>query len=256
MSSEPQPSETPRAVSQLRREILSDYVADLGLATDAKYISGAPLRPVVPLDVGSKVFVLGAYPSARFGAFRGERDIPVADNLGPFERERYFDGERVRVQNSAEELQELLLGPLGVPRSDCWVTDLVKVFLFKKGHSAKYDRLGGKAPVGYTREAFQALGEKSLPWIEREVRVSQPTLLITLGAEVAGIVTGTRSAAARTRLLDGEVRPLQFRGVEVSVAHLPHPGILMREVAGAGWRARNKRWVAGLADWLRSPKRR
>jgi uracil-DNA glycosylase len=95
---------------------------------------------VVPLDVGSKVFIIGAYPSARFGVMGGKRDVPMADNLGPFEPERYFDGERVRLQNSAAELDKHYLVPLGVRREECWITDLVKVFLFKDG-------TGGSTPT-------------------------------------------------------------------------------------------------------------
>src|SRR4051812_10265360 len=75
------------AIEKLRRDILRDYATSIGLADKATYISGAPLRPVVPLDVGSKVFIIGAYPSARFGVMGGERDVPMADNLGPFEPE-------------------------------------------------------------------------------------------------------------------------------------------------------------------------
>jgi hypothetical protein len=74
-----------------------EYATSIGLASEAKYISGAPLEPVVPLDTGNEVFIIGAYPSARFGVMNGERDVPMADNLGPFEPERYYDGERVRV---------------------------------------------------------------------------------------------------------------------------------------------------------------
>jgi uracil-DNA glycosylase len=122
----------------------------------------------------------------------GERDVPMADNLGPFEPERYYDGERVRVQNSAADLEKGYLAPLGVERERCWVTDLVKVFLFKEGHRDKYTRLGGTPPLSYERERFEEIAEKSLPWIERELKLSNPKLVITLGAEVAGVVTKTR----------------------------------------------------------------
>lgn len=243
------------AIKQLRRDIIRDYAASVGLPANANYISGASLRPVVPLDTGSEVFIIGAYPSARFGSLNGERDVPMADNLGPFEPERYFDGERVRVQNSAAELQEHFLTPLGLSRDKCWVTDLVKVFLFKKGHREKYDRLDALVPAGYRREDFETLGQKSLPWIERELRIASPSLVVTLGSEVAGILTRTPSLAGRTKLLSGTVYRVKLGATEVNVAHLPHPGILMRKGAGAEWRTRNKRWVAALADWLRSQDR-
>ena len=116
-----------KAIDRLRRDILREYAASIGLPSDASYITGAPLRPVVPLDIGSDVFIIGAYPSARFGVMNGERNVPVADNLGPFEPERYYDGEQVREQDSAAELRDYYLKLLGIDREKCWVTDLVKV---------------------------------------------------------------------------------------------------------------------------------
>lgn len=102
-----------------------------------------------------------------------------ADNLGPFEPERYYDGERVRVQNSAAELEKGYLAPLGIERDRCWVTDLVKVFLFKEGHREKYARLAFQPPEGYARERFEEIGERSIPWIERELKLSNPMLVVT-----------------------------------------------------------------------------
>lgn len=246
------------AIEQLRRDILREYAPSIGLNGNVSYISGAPLKPVVPLDTGSEVFILGAYPSARFGVMNGERDVPMADNLGPFEKERYYDGERVRVQDSARELEEHYLTPLGVDRKNCWVTDLVKVFLFKKGHAEKYMRLGAQPPAGYyeREELFEALGEKSIPWIVRELKLAKPKLVITLGREVAGIITATRGDAARNRLLSGDVKRLRIGDVEVDAAHLPHPGIVMREAKDSEatknpWPELNRQFVAKLSEWLK-----
>jgi uracil-DNA glycosylase len=248
-------------IEQLRRDILREYATSVGLPASAHYISGAPLRPVVPLDVGSEVFIIGAYPSARFGVMSGERDVPMADNLGPFEKERYYDGERVRVQDSARELEENYLTPLGVDRKNCWVTDLVKVFLFKKGHAEKYGRLGAQPPAGYyeREKVFETLGEKSIPWLVRELKLSKPKLVITLGREVAGIITGTSGDAARNKLLSGDVKRIRIGDVEVDVAHLPHPGVVMREAKNADetsnrWPELNKQFVRQLAAWLRAQK--
>ena len=108
--------------------------------------------------------------------------MPVADNLGPFESERWFDGSRVRKQPSARELEELFLQPLSVARETCWITDLVKVFLFKKGHISRYEKLNAVAPAGYVRERFFELGKKSLPWLEKELMTAKPSFVITLGA--------------------------------------------------------------------------
>jgi uracil-DNA glycosylase len=229
------------SVRGLLRQMYEGYAASVGLDPEARYLHGTPLRPVVPLDVGSgDVFVLGAYPSARFATIRGVADVPVADNLGPFEQERWFDGTRVREQPSARELHDLLLQPLGLQRERCWITDLVKVFLFKPGHLRRYERLGARAPDGYLRERFAELGRRSLPWIERELAVARPTLVVTLGAEVAGVLRGVTSASAQTRLLEPRVLTLALGAVKVPAVHCAHPGILMRPGPRNPWPARHR----------------
>ncbi|WP_242393789.1 hypothetical protein [Anaeromyxobacter oryzisoli] len=70
-------------------------------------------------------------------------------------------------------------------------------------------------------------------------------------------MTNTRGDAARTKLLGGDVRRLRIGEIEVDAAHLPHPGIVMREAKDADatanpWPERNKRFVAQLAAWLRA----
>ncbi|MCA9617394.1 MAG: hypothetical protein KC731_00135 [Myxococcales bacterium] len=179
--------------------------------------------------------IVGAYPSARFATIGGERDVPVGDNLGPFENERWFDGSRVRVQPSAAELEELYLLPLGLERSRCWITDLVKVFLFKDGHRKKYTDLGAVVPRGYERERFEELGRESLPWLVEEVAVSAPRVVVTLGREVAGIIRGVTGAKSRNELLRERAKAVRYGKVEVPTLHLAHPGIMMRP-RGARWK--------------------
>ncbi len=128
----------------------------------AVVVHGTPFRPVGPLETATDgVMVVGTYPSARFATIAGERDVPVADNLGPFETERWFDGSRVRVQPSAAELEELVLAPLELPGAPCWISDLVKVFLLKFGHRKKYKRLGATVPGGYMRQQFEELSHEN-----------------------------------------------------------------------------------------------
>lgn len=242
------------AVQNLRRAILRDYARSVGLPQDAAYFGGARLRPVVPLDAAiGGIVIVGAYPSARFETIGGENDVPVADNLGPFEPERYFDGARVRVQASAAELKTFYLDPLGIDRRDCWVTDVVKVFLFKDGHREKYDRLGVTPPRGYARERFEEIALKSIPWIERELDVAEPKLVITLGAEIAGLLRGVSSPPKRNALLGPVPTPLRFGNLEVPCVHLAHPGIVMRRGDGVRnpWpRLHAEEHVPKLREWL------
>ena len=235
-------------IQQLRKWIYGRYAERVGLEPNAHYILGSPIRPVVPLDVArGGLFVIGAYPSARFHNIDGVRDVPVGDNLGPFENERWFDGSRVRKQLSAVELQDHYLQPMGLARKECWITNLVKVFLFKEGHREKYNRLGASPPAGYRRESFRELGERSVPFLERELRLAKPRLVVTLGREVAGVLRGVRSPSAQTALLVPAVSDLRIGSMTFSTMHCAHPGILMRagtdpqrQGAAPSWRERHE----------------
>ena len=214
----------------LQQAILREYAINVGLNPDAHYYGGARLRPVVPLDTAiGGTFILGAYPSARFESVGRQNDVPVGDNLGPFEPERYFDGNSVRTQKSADELKLLYLEPLGIGRGDCWITDIVKVFLFKEGHRDQYTKLGVTAPVGYERERFEELAVKSMRWIEKELAIARPRVVITLGAEIAGLLRGVKHPAERSALLGPTISPLLFGSIELPTVHLAHPGIIMRK---------------------------
>ena len=242
-------------ISRLQRSIQDEYAAAIGLDPDAKYISGAPLRPLPPLDVGTDaVMIVGAYPSARFAAINGVRDVPVGDNLGPFEPERYFDGQRVRTQASADELRTLFFEELDLDRQACWVTDLVKVFLFKSGHRVKYTSLGAKVPHGYFRERFEELALVSVAWLELEIAAASPRLLVTLGSEVAGVLRGVTSQQARNSLLHGTPSDLTIGKHSVRAVHLAHPGILMRkgDHARNPWPARHKEHLLELRSELKA----
>jgi uracil-DNA glycosylase len=172
--------------------------------------------------------------------------------MGPFEPERYFDGQRVRTQASADELRDLLFGPLALDRSRCWVTDLVKVFLFKPGHRGKYEALGVVPPLGYERERFEELAEAAVPWLESEILMAAPRLLVTLGSEVAGILRGVRSQRQRNGLLSGTASELRIGSTSVQAVHLAHPGILMRrgDPERNPWPARHDGHLRELRDTL------
>lgn len=228
-------------VDRLLQSMYGGYAKSVGLNTDARYFNGTPIRPVVPLDHGTEsVFFLGAYPSSRFVAFGGLADVPAGDNLGPFESERWFDGLRVRAQASARELDDYFFKPIKLTRESCWITDLVKVFLFKVGHRAKYSKLGFDAPAGYERARFHELGIDSLPWLRQEIALARPRLVITLGAEVAGVVRGVRSGNRQTLLLKPQIEEIDIAGYAAPTIHCAHPGILMRPSEQNTWPQRHK----------------
>ena len=216
-------------IRDFQKRLFAAYKNDLSLPSTYEYIYGNPVQPVVPLDTSQGgVCIIGAYPSARFATIGAERDVPVGDNCGPFSTERYFDGTRVRTVNSGEELEQAYLTPLGLRRSQCWVTNLVRVFLFKKGHIAKYRRLGCEWPERETRSQFEEYALQGMHWLEEELALARPCLVITLGTEVAGILRQVKGSQKRNTLLGGEVRPLELGGKAYQVVHLAHPGIVMR----------------------------
>jgi hypothetical protein len=214
---------------RFQQRLFAGYTQSLALPEPYHYLYGNPVQPVVPLDTAQdRILIIGAYPSARFAAIQRVRDVPVGDNCGPFSTERYFDGQRVRTVNSGAELEQQYLTPLGIDRSQCWITDLVRVFLFKPGHILKYRQLGCTWPAHETRSHFESFAEQGLAWLEEEVRIARPKVIITLGSEVAGILQGVRGQAKRNNLLDGDIHPLQIEGRIYPAIHMAHPGILMR----------------------------
>ena len=177
--------------------------------------------------------VVGAYPSAKFATIQGITDVPVASNDAPFSSEIYFDGSRVRRIPSGEELEENYLRPLGISRAQCWITNLVKVFLFKPGHVNRYHRLGVRAIE--TRSWYRELAQKSLPWLWEEISLAQPKLIIFLSVDVVATVLGFRSQA--TEYLDGQIRLLPETTGTYQALCLPHPGILMKPSVRNPWPA-------------------
>jgi uracil-DNA glycosylase len=219
----------PATVQKFQQRLCANYKDSLSLPLPYKYIYGNPVQPVVPLDTAQdSVFVIGAYPSARFATIGTERDVPVADNCGPFSTERYFDGSCIRTVNSGYELEQVYLAPLDLQREQCWITDLVRVFLFKKGHLAKYRRLGCIWPPRETRSLFEEFAEQGMHWMEEELSLARPRIVITLGREVAGILQNVKGPKQRNALIGGDSKEFNIGGVTYPVIHLAHPGIVMR----------------------------
>ena len=216
-------------IKDFQRRLYANYKHDLDLPQPYHYLYGNPVQPVVPLDVAQhSVLILGAYPSARFAAVAGERDVPLADNCGPFSTERYFDGQRVRTVNSGAALEEAYLEPLGLRRDQCWITNLVRVFLFKPAHIDKYRRPRCHWPPGETRSQLEVYAARGLGWLAEELHVARPRIIITLGAEVAGLLQGVRGRKPRNELLGGDPQEMRVDGKAYPVIHLAHPGIVMR----------------------------
>lgn len=226
-----------RAILRYQQRCHREYAASIGLPEPYTYPYGNPIRPLPPVQTRTGgLMIVGAYPSARFesrpsnnGSGR-HRLVPVADNLQPFAEEQYFDGTRVRTLTSGDGLRAHLLGPLDLRLGDCWVTDLVKVFLYKPEHADSCSEVFPSFRVPELRSRFMELGRRSLPWLREECSLCRPKLVVTLGEEVARLISGLTASA--DDLLCREVeRPESIGGWPA--LHLPHPDACRRS---AKWR--------------------
>ena len=193
--------------------------------------------------------IIGAYPSARFESRPSlskpgqYRLVPIANNLQPFGYEQYFDGVRVRTLESADGLKEYLLNSLSLSIDQCWVTDLVKVFLFKPEHAESIADVHPNFQVPVNRNQFKDLAEKSLSWLQDEVLLCNPKLIVTLGEEVAQVISGEKSASADDLLSREITRSSRFEGYPV--LFLPHPDACRRF----------EKWRQGMQDRLKLIKK-
>ncbi|MBA4313166.1 MAG: hypothetical protein C0417_11115 [Chlorobiaceae bacterium] len=213
-------------VTQFQRDCFANYLPDIqkkvgGFPNPYLYPDGNPIRPVVPVQTTlNKIMLVGAFPSARFER-RNAKLIPIGDNLAPFGPEHYFDGFQVRVQESTESLHKNYFPQLGIERSDLWITDIVKVYLYPEKHLKNFP----SSSFVDTHTLFPEIADASRDWFIRELDVCNPKLIITLGEVAARVVAQTKP------LLDGVIRDLSY-GNKHKVVHLAHPEI----------RRRNKDW--------------
>lgn len=219
-------------IRAFQRKLYHAYAADLELPDTYKYLYGNPIRPVVPIDTATgAVMIIGRHPETMYAHIDDERDVPVADVPRPFPNELYFDGQRPRSHTSGAQLEEALLLPLDLQRRQCWLTHLVHVYLITRDQIEAYRRLGTIWPEHETRSRFEHLAHQSLQWLARELAVAKPRLILTLGADLAGVLQGVTGRAAREALLDGSVRRWRVAEQEYPVIHLAELGAVIRHGA-------------------------
>ncbi len=233
-------------VEAFQRRLLQDYNHEIGLPQPYEFIDGNPVEPVVPREVATDgVFILGAYPTARFARRAGEAHVPVGNVERPFDSST----------NSGKELDEHYLKQMDIDRSQCWITNLVRTFLFKQGHVDKYERLGCTKLPPETRKKFKkfASSDINLHWLQRELDLARPRVLITLGAEVAGVLHKITARAARDQRLDGQLHEVMIGDHSYQCFHLAHPGIVMRRGSERNpWPERHKDHCAIVKTVLRT----
>jgi uracil-DNA glycosylase len=230
-----------------------EYKTKLGLS-NYNYLYGNPVKVHVPVDVATGgLMIVGAYPTAQFNSIMGPHgiimDVPVADHLFPFSNDTYFDGSRTRQVKSGEEIEEFFLKKLNYHRSKCWITDLVKVFLFKEGHINKYHELQF-TQCKETRSEFSTLAKASLSFLYEEIELAKPKIILLLGEEVTSVVLQKNRCEANNILKEG-IQQLELKGVKYNVIASPHPGIMMRGgEAAEKWRKISEIQLEKIKDYL------
>lgn len=215
-------------IREYQKRCFKSYKKDISYP-DITYYYGNPVNAIVPIETAKNgVMVIGAYPTAKFGDLNSIRDIPLYDISAPFSNEYYFSGSSIRSVLSGEELEDHYLSPLGINRANCWITNLVKVFLFKDGHVSKYKQL---SPVKYemiqsNRNQFNVYATLSKKYILEEIEIAKPKIIICLGVEVGEILLGISKQKAKD-YMDGVGRIYEAIG-DIPVMVFPHPGIIMR----------------------------
>jgi len=221
-------------IKEYQSRCFAEYKATVGLPDEYTYFYGNPVNVLVPIETATDgAMVVGAYPSAKFYRIGRITDVPLLDNDSPFSSETYYDGARVRSVPSGCELNDNYLAPLGLPRTRCWITDLVKVFLFKPGHVRRYQELGSLS-AAETRSKFREIGKKSIPWLVEEIKLASPRAIVCLGSEVTSILFSVSEKEARS-YLDGQARDLRLIDMTSSAICLPHPGIIMKDFRNNPW---------------------
>jgi uracil-DNA glycosylase len=222
------------SIQKYQQDCFKNYKYSIDYPESNTYLFGNPINVLVPIETAiNKIMIIGAYPSAKFFTINGITDVPLVDNDSPFSNELYFDGSRVRCIPSGKELNEIILKKTGVLRKDCWITDLVKVFLFKEGHVRKYNELMNHKVIS-NRSLFMNYALKSISWIEREIQLCNPFVIILLGIEVVKTIFQISDSGA-IGFLDGKRKTKDIQGKLRNFICLPHPGILMKSSSQNIW---------------------
>ncbi len=110
---------------------------------------------------------------------------------------------------------------LGISRSEMWITDIVKVYLYNKDHVKNCQELFPSKNFTNTHQLFKKVAEASKDWIKREIEVCQPKLIITLGEVCARVISGD-TKSSNNDLLDGRIRRIELE-ISTYIVHLAHP---------------------------------
>lgn len=217
---------------------------------------GAPLRRTDPGGASqAPIAFLGVYPAATkvraMTVGGGRMNLLIEVEATSFEAD----------SASGSKLDEHYLAPLGLTRSQVFITDLLPYFLA----NTKPSKGSGRSMADNVR-AFEAAtgattGIEARPTPENLLRLTRempgnldrlrsyfgacrPRLLFTLGTEPAAFVRGLsfeKAAKDVDRLLYGPPVEVEAFGIETKVVHLVHPHLFIKR--NTKWTARHREWI-------------
>jgi len=220
-------------IQQYQKKCSKEYAKSIKFAEETSYLYGNPVRTVVPIETAiGKTMVIGPYPAAKMYFEKDIPDVPLYDGIAPFSIEPYYDGSRVRSSYTGQELSEVILESLEIPREHCWLTSLVKVFLFDDDHVKKYHRLGKE--IKENRSNYMDYANRSLNWIRQEIEIANPKIILLLGAEViSSILLISEQEALES--MTGKIIEKKIIWKNSNFICLPPPGVIMDRSARNPW---------------------
>lgn len=220
-------------IHQYQKKCFKEYLKDIKFPSETSYLYGNPVQTVIPIETAiGKIMVIGPYPAAKVYFVEDIPDVPIYDATAPFSIEPYFDGSRVRSSFTGQELSEVILETLEVPREHCWLTNLVKVFLFDDDVVKKYHRLGKE--VSENRSQYMEYANKSLKWLRQEIEIANPYAILLLGEEVISSVLLCSAEEAR-EYMTGKVVEKKIIWKNSNFICLPPPGVILDRSARNPW---------------------
>ena len=231
---------TSNDILKFQQECFKHYLNDIRekiTEFPEKYLfpDGNPISPILPVKTEKKkLMFVGAFPSARFENRNGLL-IPTANNLSPFGKEEYFDGQQIRKQASRDVLEEEFFLNLKINADEHWITDLVKVYLMPEKHIKNCIQINPNLTYIDTHKLFKRIAIASKEWFYKEVEICKPKLIITFGEVVARVIKSDYKSNNQ-EFLNGQISRFRILGTEYNICHLPHPEIVRRNKE---WRDKN-----------------
>lgn len=220
-------------IQQYQKKCSREYTQSIKFPKDNSYLYGNPVQTVIPIETAiGKIMVIGPQPAAKVFFVDDIPDVPVYDATAPFSIEPYYDGNRVRSSYTGQELSEIILESLEIKREHCWLTTLVKVFLFDDDHVKKYRRLG--KDIKPNKPQYDEYALKSMPWIRQEIEIANPKAIILLGPEVISSLLLISQEEA-LELITGDVVEKKIIWKNSNFICLPPPGVIMDRSARNPW---------------------